>query len=232
VRALILVSVLAAASSAHADVEAAREDIVDMRKGRMPAHREVLGWTEQGAFVFRESDCGYQDLSDQPYCHVTIYVAERGKTASYLLFNGWWEIGCGRAEYAPPAECWKITTEQASAFIRAERELREKLGPLTAGTSIKRELANGTLTVVRYEDQPADRRKAAIALLKNGRWKPLAVISSVETGSNTFIRKGPVIERVERSPDGESIAVLTSAQFADTDYYWTSRGVDVLPMPR
>lgn len=229
-RALILVPLFAAAN-AHADVEPAREDIVDMRKGRMPSRVAALGWTEQGAFVVRETDCGYQDLSDQPNCQVTIYVAERGKTAAFQLFNGWWEIGCGR-DGDPPPECWTITTEAASAFIKAERALMEKLGPLTAGTAAKRELPGGRLSVVRYEDQPADRRKAAIALVKGGRWKPLAIISSVETGSNTFLRNDPAIERVERSPDGESLAILTSSSFADSDFYWTSRTVTVLPMPR
>ena len=228
-RALILV-LLFVATTAHADVESARNDIVDMRKGRMPARTEVLGWTEQGAFVFREIDCRLQDLSDIPQCGVAIYVAERGKTKGYSLFAAEWAIGCG--DGADPAlACWTITTEQASAFLKAERELREKLGPLTAGTSIKRELPGGTLAVVRYEDQPADRRKAAIVLVKNGRWRPLKVISSVETGSNTFIRKDPVIQRVERSPDGGSIAIVTSSSFADTDYYWESRSVDVLTAP-
>ena len=227
-RALILVPLLAA-TTAHADVQEAREDIVDMRKGRMPARVAALGWTEQGAFVYRETDCNYQDVADIPRCSVTIYVAERGKTSGSLLFSLEW-AGCGSGVEPGPA-CWAITTEQASRFIKGERELREKLGPLTAGTKLGRELPGGTLSVVRYEDQPADKRRAAIVVVKNGRWKPLKIIWSVATGKDEFLRGDPWIERVERSPDGTSVAIVTGLSHAETDYYWQSRAISVLPAP-
>lgn len=230
VRLLILGSLLAA-STAHADVEEAREDIVDMRKGRMPSRVSVLGWTEQGAFVFRETECDRQDVVDAPACHVAIFVAERGKTRSFPMFSTEWPSDC-REPADVALGCWTITTEAASAFLAAERDLRARLGPLTAGTPIDRVLPAGRLSVVRYEDQPADRRKAAIVLVKGGRWRALKVISSIETGSNTFLRRAPVIERVERSPDGDSLAIVTASSYADTDYYWQQRGVDVVPVPR
>ena len=63
-RALILAP-LFVASVARADVESARNDIVDMRKGRMPARSEVLGWTDDGAFVMRRTDCVVQDTDSQ-----------------------------------------------------------------------------------------------------------------------------------------------------------------------
>lgn len=227
-RVLILVP-LFVATTAHADVESAREDIIDMRKGRMPSRTEVLGWTEDGAFVLRETDCNNQDVVGIPACSVTIHVGARGRTSAFSLFSlEWPDCGLGAG---PGAGCWTITTEQASRFLKAEREVRERLGPLTAGTRLGRELANSRLAVVRYEDEPADRRKAAIALVKGGRWRPLKVISSVESGSNTFLRRDPVIERVERSPDGASIAIVTLSSFADTDFWWESRRIDVLPVP-
>jgi len=234
VRALILVPLLAA-TAAHADVEAAREDIVDMRKGRMPARSAVLGWTDDGSFVIRRTSCEVQDLSNIPSCHVWIDVARGGRTKSHSLFSAEWAIGCVEAWDGPPDPslgCWTISTEAASAFLAAERNVMAELGSLTPGTKIGRELLVGRLSIVKYEDEPADRRRAAIALVKGGRWKALRIIWSVETGKDEFLRKTPSIDHVEQSPDGESIAVTSVLSHAETDFYWTSQRVDVLPMPR
>lgn len=223
------------ASVAHADVESARNDIVDMRKGRMPARSEVLGWTDDGAFVLRRTDCVVQDLSDIPSCSVSIDVARGKQVRSHRLFAAEWAIGCVEAFDGPPDPalgCWNISTEQASAFLAAERKIMAGLGTLTPGTAIGRDVPAGRLAILRYEDEPADRRRAAIVTVKNGRWKPLRIIWSVETGKDEFLRSNPTIERLERSPDGASIAVVTALSHAETDFYWTSYRIDVLPMPR
>ena len=233
-RALILVPILAATATAHADVEAAREDIVDMRRGRMPSRSEALGWTEDGAFVFRRTSCVVQDLSDIPSCRVEIDVAKGRRTESHVLFSVTWEIGCAEAFDGPPDPalgCWAIPTDAASTFLAAERELREKLGPLTEGTRTGRRLGNGALAIVEYGDPQAGRRRAALALVKDGRWRALRVIWNVDDGGDEFLRGAPSIDRVERSPDGTSLAIVSSLSHAEDDYYWTSYRVDVVPVP-
>ncbi len=217
-------------STAHADVESARDDIVDMRKGRMPNRVAALGWTEQGAYVYRETECNWQDVVGMPACHVTIYVADRRRTQAFPLFSAEWSSEC--ADTASSATCYAITTEAASAFLAAERKVMADLGTLTPGTAIGRDAAGGKLSVIRYEDEPADRRRAALALVKGGRWKPLRILWSVESGKDEFLRGNPLIERVERSPDGETLAVVTQLSHAEDDFWWTTRGITLVPTPR
>jgi hypothetical protein len=61
VRSSIVISLLAATTVAHAATEPARDDIVDIRHGRMPDRAAALGWTDGGAFVFRRIVCSVQD---------------------------------------------------------------------------------------------------------------------------------------------------------------------------
>ena len=93
-------------------------------------------------------------------------------------------------------------------------------------------LSGPVTSFIKYDDGLLGLRRAALALVKGGRWKPLRIIWSARSGSDEFLRKGTGIELVEQSPDGESVAVVSALSHAETDYYWTSRSVDVLPLPR
>jgi hypothetical protein len=234
VRVPLLFGLLAVSSPVLADGEPARDDIVDIRHGRMPARAAALGWTGAGAFVYRRTACNVQDLSDVPQCVVMIDVGERGQTRSHALFSATWEIGCIEYRGAAPDPalgCWTIPTAEASRFIAAERDLRATLGPLTPGTGIGPDLPAGRITGVRYEDEPADRRRAAIVLAKAGRWRTLTRIWSVGIGTDESLRHDPTILHVERSPDGRSLAIVSSLAHVEDDYYWDTYRVDVVPMP-
>jgi hypothetical protein len=234
VRVPLLLGLLVMSSPVLAESEPARDDIVDIRHGRMPVRAAALGWRDSGAFVYRRTACSVQDLSDIPQCSVVIDVAAGGQTRSNSLFAATWEIGCVESRDATPDPtlgCWKIPTAEASRFISAERALLATLGPLTPGTRIGPDLPAGRITVVRYEDERADRRRAAIVLANKGRWRPLAMIWSVGIGTDEFLRREPTIVHLERSPDGASLAIVTSLAHAEDDYYWDTYRVDVIPMP-
>lgn len=225
----LLLVLLTMTSIAHAD---ARDDIVDIRHRRMPNRTAVFGWTDDGAFVLRRTSCVVQDLSDIPSCEVTVDVASRGHTVSHLLFNATWEIDCVEKEKPAAAlGCYKIPTADAMEFIAAERELLASLGPFHAGTPTTSVLASGTLKAVRYDDVAADRHRAALVLSRGGRWRPLHVLWSVETGKDEFLRSEPSIEHIERSPDGTSLAIVTMLSHAEDDFYWETFDVTVVPAP-
>ncbi len=226
IRMRLLLVLLTMTTIAHAD---AREDIVDIRHRRMPNRTAVLGWTAEGAFVLRRTSCIVQDLSDSPSCAVTIDVASRDRTVSHLLFNATWEIDCVEKEMPAAAlGCYKIPTADAMKFIAAERELLASLGSLRAGTP---SLASGTVKAIRYDDDAADRRRAALVLSSGGRWRPLHVLWSVETGKDEFLRSDPAIEHIERSPDRTSLAIVTMLSHAEDDFYWETFDLTVVPAP-
>lgn len=222
-------ALLASASVAHAD---ARQDIVDIRHGREPNRAEVLGWTADGAFVLRRTACEVQDLSDIPSCGVSIEVASRDRRESHPLFGKEWAIDCVEKD-RPDASlgCWEISTGEAMKFIRAETDVLAKLGPLRAGTTLGTELASGTLEAVAYSDADAKWRRVAIVLSSGGRWRPLRVISKIDMDSDQFIRRNPTIDRVERSPDGASLAIVTTLPFMELDFYFDCHGLDVVANP-
>jgi hypothetical protein len=56
-RPLLCLALLASTTSVRADVEPARDDIVDIRHGRMPSRTRTLGWTDAGAIVVRRTIC-------------------------------------------------------------------------------------------------------------------------------------------------------------------------------
>lgn len=84
---------------------------------------------------------------------------------------------------------------------------------------------------VHYNDEAGDRRRVAIVLSSGGHWRPLRVISSIEMDSNQFMRSAPRIDQVERSPDGTSLAIVTTLPFVDSDFYFDCHGLDVVENP-
>lgn len=114
----VLLALLAVSTVAWADGEPVRDDIVDIRHGRMPDRRVFLGWTADGRAVAHQVLCAPQN--DNPRCEATLVVAtERGAETTMLFSIG--EVGLD------------ISTDLASRAIRAERDALAKLGPLTKG---------------------------------------------------------------------------------------------------
>lgn len=224
----VLLGVLALASPAAADVDQARDDIVDIRRGRMPDRSAALGWTRDGAFVHRRTDCHVEDLSDTPRCEVELLVAGPRGTERHPVFAATWSADCVEHPERKDPGCWAIPTEDASRFLARERALLASLGPLAPGTRTKTALAGGTLVGVRYEDAASDRRRAALALVRDGRWQPLRVLWSVPGSRDEYLRSDPAIAWVEWSPDGAWLAVVSHLAHADTDFYFATHRVDVL----
>ncbi len=230
-RALAIVAVLC--GTARADVEEARDDLVEMRHGRMPFRVRVLGWMDDGGYAVRRTDCHIQDDSGLPQCEITIVVARPAGTTTHALFSTSWDPDCGLSEVTSrpaPATCWAISGAEASKLLATERSLRARLGSFTPGTPVAPpfDVAGGRITVAGYDT--ANQRRAAIVLASGGKWRPLRVIWKVDSGRDEFMRRYGV-ERVERSPDGKWLAVSADLHHAEDDYYWETFPTVVVPMP-
>lgn len=130
--------------------EDARNDIVDIRHGRMPLRTRALGWTAEGAFVFRVTDCQAPSTTGAPECAVRLVVAAPGMPArQHLLFWQQWgegdRAGCTSTDMGWPTQpmCW-IDQAQASLFLATERTLRQQLGALVPAPSQARPFHLGT----------------------------------------------------------------------------------------
>lgn len=145
-----LPGVLSGAPDAALLEEDARNDIVDIRRGRMPLRTRALGWTAEGAFVFRVTDCQAPSTTGAPECAVRLVIAAPGAPArQHLLFwQQWGEVdraGCTSTDLGWPTQpmCW-IDQAQASLFLATERTLRQQLGALAPATAQGRPFHLGT----------------------------------------------------------------------------------------
>lgn len=216
---------LVAASSARGDVPHAREDIVELRHGRLPNRWIALGWTGSDAFALRDTDCGLQDDSGIPRCAVSIAIADTHGTRREPLYGATW------GECSGSGACFAVSGSDAQQFMQRERDVTTALGALTPGVAVGREVAGGTLAIVQTASD--DKRSAAIVLQRGARSVPLAVIFQTSLDGDLFLRGGrpPSIDHVERSPDGKWLALATTLHTVELDYYEDVRDVSVVPMP-
>lgn len=198
----------------------ARNDIVDIRHGRMPLRTRALGWTAGGEFVLRSTHCQAPTATGFPECSVAFLVAAPGKpTRSNVVFSHRWgddgnEIaGCPTEMGWPPSPfCW-IDQPSASLFLAAERAVLTKLGPLRAGTAQAQPFHLGTrrLALDSTDDIPA--RLVSVAG-RDVQQLEVTVRDTPCTPDDNLCSSSVHVDRmqilsVHESPDGASVAVLS-----------------------
>jgi hypothetical protein len=206
------VIVLAIASTAYADHEPVRDDIVELRHGRWPTPLRFLGWTADGRAVLHEAQYDFQDLSCAPEGSSTlVVVAADGNPVSTDVLQP--EID-DRIPYCSDEWPWRVPTTVASRAIRAESAALAALGPLqpAAPANLPRfTIVHGDCWV-HLATGVHGRRRTISSVFSIG---PKACI---DNGNDDSIRDARIVD-MHASPDGRAVAVTVEVTTQSLDFY-------------
>ncbi len=180
---LVLSSTLAAA-------EPIRDDIVDLRHGRLPNRRVFLGWTADDRAVVHVASCGVND-GGGPFCSSVLEVTDRSGTSSTVLLVP----ACGECDPYSDTFRYQVPTEVASKAIRAAAQKLAALGPLRASSASPTADARITRTTC----------SVAVAI-GEATTKVSLGKDCIANGGSESIQSANVRD-VHRSPDGAVLAI-------------------------
>lgn len=186
------------ASTAHGD---ARQDIVDIRHGRLPVRHELLGWRADGRAVFRTTTCSEGGTTE---CHAELVTVGAGGVSQTTVLLDLVEVYCEGG-----APCDALPHDVARDFIRKEARAIAAQGPLTRTAPVAdpaaplgtvARLSTRSVSAVRHE---MDGVRTVLVGERAGVRRRLATLSAFD-------------ERVEHlrlraaypSPDGQRTAVV------------------------
>lgn len=223
-RFLTCVAVLAIGFTAYADPEPVRDDIVDLRHGRLPTPLRFLGWTADGRAVLHVAQYAFQDASCAPEGSSTlVIVPAKGTSVSIDVLVP--EVN-ERIPYCSDAWPWRVPTDLASRAIRAESEALAALGPLQPATPTsvpEFSLVRGDCWV-HLATGALGRRRTISRVFTIG---PKACITN---GHDLGIHDARIVD-VHASPDGRSVAVTVNVTTLSLDSYGSSLQTVVVATP-
>ncbi|MBS1124111.1 MAG: hypothetical protein H6Q90_6339 [Deltaproteobacteria bacterium] len=222
------------------DLDDARNDIVDIRHGRMPSRVRALGWTLNHELAVRVTNCQEStSVRGDPSCEATLIVLAPGKPArTHVLFASTWDdthVDESRAKQCPDSfvrpqspVCW-IDQPAASRFLATERALRANLGVLSPAPSQRRPFHLGS--------HHLELRGGTMVAVRDGKATMLGVTVRQDQCSgnddhclNTIIDREN-IEAVYDSPDGNAVAVVARyATHSGHDFHNTFYDVKLFPI--
>jgi hypothetical protein len=223
-RRLACMTVLGAATTAYADREPVRDDIVDLRHARSPEPLRFLGWTFDGRAVLHEAHYGFQDASCAPEASSSLVVAASNAVSESTGVLAP-EVDDG-FRWCSDAWPWRVSYTAASRAIRTEAAALASLGSLHPGALA--EHPNPTLVHgdcwVHLATGPLGHHKTIGHVFTIG---PKACIGN---GHDLVVHDAEIVD-IHASPDGHALAVTIDVTTLALDSYGAYVETVIVPTP-